>query len=280
MKLGIVIASVAAILSLSVHAATIGGNAGIKAEITNSGNFDVLAAEGGLALSYLGKEWINWGNHAAWTWLDSSLTGDVNTSASNPLESFILGSDPNSFVITGSFGALTFIQTMTLNSASQLGVTISLTNNSGADITGVVWGVGLDPDVDLSVGGGFATSNLILGQGNLAAVSATGLSAGQTLTLANTTSSSAYDIAAFVNFGSCCNPADPAIALAANQIVGSASNANDSISLAYNIGTIEKGKTAVIGYSYTISAIPEAETYALMLAGLGLLGFTARRRSI
>jgi hypothetical protein len=30
--------------------------------------------------------------------------------------------------------------------------------------------------------------------------------------------------------------------------------------------------------SQTIPAIPEPETYAMMLAGLGLLGFVARRR--
>jgi hypothetical protein len=29
----------------------------------------------------------------------------------------------------------------------------------------------------------------------------------------------------------------------------------------------------------TITPVPEPETYALMLAGLGLVGFTARRRS-
>jgi hypothetical protein len=30
--------------------------------------------------------------------------------------------------------------------------------------------------------------------------------------------------------------------------------------------------------SFTVTAVPEAETYALMLAGLGLVGFMARRR--
>ena len=29
---------------------------------------------------------------------------------------------------------------------------------------------------------------------------------------------------------------------------------------------------------YSLSAVPEPETYAMMLAGLGLLGFAARRR--
>ena len=32
------------------------------------------------------------------------------------------------------------------------------------------------------------------------------------------------------------------------------------------------------GYATSITAVPEPETYAMMLAGLGLLGFAARRR--
>jgi len=41
------------------------------------------------------------------------------------------------------------------------------------------------------------------------------------------------------------------------------------------------GSTASIGqYSVAISAVPEPETYAMLLAGLGLVGFSARRRKI
>jgi hypothetical protein len=35
---------------------------------------------------------------------------------------------------------------------------------------------------------------------------------------------------------------------------------------------------SVSGFSYTVPAVPEPETYAMMLAGLGLLGVAARRR--
>lgn len=38
------------------------------------------------------------------------------------------------------------------------------------------------------------------------------------------------------------------------------------------------GGSSVYADNFTITAIPEPETYAMLLAGLGLLGFTARRR--
>lgn len=266
------------VFSMSAHAAVIGSAAGIKADIVDSGNFNTSATEGGLGLSYLGKEWVNWGTHSSWSWLSSSLTGPVNTLGANPLASTILGAGP-SYVVNGAFDGFTFFQTMTLNSPNQIGVTVSLTNNTLSDISGVYWGVGLDPDVDISVGGGYATQNTILGQDADASVSAYGALAGQTLTLANTTSAAAFNIAAYINGGSCCSPVDPAISGALpHQAPLYSTYGDDSISLAYDIGTIGKGKTVIFGYSYTVAAVPEPETYAMMFAGLALIGFISRRR--
>lgn len=273
MKLKIALLAVMSAFSISANAATLGSAAGIEANIVKSGNFNNA---GGLGLAYQGKEWINWGTYSSWTWLSSSATGGVNTyGGANPLGASELASGPN-FVFDGYFGGLTFTQLATLNNPNQIGITVSLTNNTGKEITDVYWGVGLDPDINIAFGGDYDTVNTILGQGELAAVSAYG--SGQTLTLANTTSASAHDIAAFINTSSCCSPVDPVSALAVAQLMGYSTNDDHSISLAYKIGTIGIGKTVTIGYSYTIAAVPEPETYAMLLAGLGMVGFIARRR--
>ncbi len=44
------------------------------------------------------------------------------------------------------------------------------------------------------------------------------------------------------------------------------------------VAGMEGGRTTLSGIATSVSAVPEPETYAMMLAGLGLLGFAARRR--
>ena len=281
MKLTIVAAAVASVFSISAQASTmhIGSATGIEASILDSGNFDTFALEGALGLAYKGNEWVNWGTHSSWGWLNANGTS-VNTLGADPLGTSNLAGDGTNFVLTGVFGSgLTFTQTMTRVNNETIGVQVSLTNNTGSDVTGVQWGVGLDPDVDRNVSlSGYATHNTILGQGAGASVVAEGLLlGGHTLTLENTTSAGAHNIAAFIN-GPCCTPVDPTTAFAGAQFVGFNTTADNSISLAYDIGTMHTGDTKTIGYQY-VMAVPEPETYAMFLAGLGLMGFMARRRS-
>jgi hypothetical protein len=48
--------------------------------------------------------------------------------------------------------------------------------------------------------------------------------------------------------------------------------------LGWSFSRLDNGSERLMLASNTLSPIPEPETYAMLLAGLGILGFTARRR--
>ncbi len=289
-SLKLTVIAIVSAFSVSAQAATmhIGSAAGIEASVLDSGNFDTGAADGALALAFKGNEWVNWGTHSSWMWLNSSLTGPVNTLGSNPLSAVNIFGDGTNITLTGNFGSggLLFTQTMTLSGPDSILVNVSLTNTTSAPITGVQWGVGLDPDVDRNFSPiNYATTNTIIGSGNDAAVMAQSVMfPALSLTLHNATGAGAFDVAAFINSGDCCSPVDPSLAFPP-QLVGFTTTADDSISLAYNIGTLgaygnsAHDFTRSFSYEY-IMAVPEPETYAMLLAGLGLVGFSARRRKV
>ncbi len=59
----------------------------------------------------------------------------------------------------------------------------------------------------------------------------------------------------------------------------SVNNSEISYNLAYDLGTVANHQSVSFGYEY-VMAVPEPETYAMLLAGLGLIGFSARRRRV
>ena len=247
---------------------------------TSSFDFPSPAPTGTPGLSYKGVEFVNIDIPSSWYYLSSSAVGSpfIAQYGVNPLGASTTAG-PLGKIATTVTSDLSFLQTVSITAANQVSVSVQLHNNTGLAITDVKWGVGFDPDQGGS--GKNTTLNTILGQGAGAAVNAydalygTGLG----VTLANTTSAGAFTIASYINSLSCCTAVDPAVALGAGQLVGFSTLADNSISLAYNIGTILSGDTATIGYSYTFAGpIPEPEIYAMMAAGLGLMGFVARRR--
>ena len=253
---------------------TNGGAGGVQATIEDSGNFDSAALPG---LAYQGVEYLNWGTYSSWYWFHDGSASQIAQFGTNPFGATTVGVG-GAAATTFALGGWSFSQTVFAAAPNKLTVHLNLTNNTGAAVSGALWGVGLDPDPDIPFGGGFATLNTVLGQGNAAAVSAVGALGGYSVTLANDTSAAATAITSYINLGNCCVAVDPADAILANQGVGTTNYGDDSISLAYQFGTIADGQTVSIGYSYTF-AVPEPEPFALLLGGLGVVMFVARRRS-
>lgn len=256
-------------------------NGSITAVINDAGNFSSFAdpgsAMGTPGLSFMGTEFINWGTPISWYWLEAGGT-NIAALGSNPLGASTVVTVPGLITTTYSFGGLSFVQTASLVAANSLSVSVSVTNAGATAISGVEYAVGFDPDQGVGGYGDFSTLNTITGTGASASVTAeyAALGGNGTIRLRNTTSAAPYAIAAYID-PICCGTTAPSTILGAGQAYGYSSYGDNGIALGYDIGTLGAGQTATIGYEY-VFAVPEPETYAMLLAGLGLMGFVARRR--
>ncbi|WP_350116312.1 PEP-CTERM sorting domain-containing protein [Nitrosomonas sp.] len=260
---------------------TISGFGTTSARIDDAGYF---SPSGALGLSFMGREYVNHGTFASNWWLNAngaSVAIADEVTGSNPLSSSAFAIGSSIAVVTniaGGGGGWSVVETVSIPTSGHVAVKVQLTNNTGATANHVQWGVGIDPDQGIPGGVGFGTTNTIDGLGNLSSVTAKSLD-GWALTLHNTTSASAFAIAPYVDPVNCCSPVDPAVMLAAAQGIGNYGFADHSINLAYDLGTIANHQSVSFGYEY-VMAVPEPETYAMLLAGLGLIGFSARRRRV
>ncbi len=278
-KLAIAAALAAAFSGGAFAAATTITNGGLTATIGDNGTFDVSGGLGTPGLSWNGVEFVNWGTPASWFVFNASGT-DMTSYSIGPTYAFAgsstFGSGPAA-ATTVAVGGWSFSQVVLAASPDKLTVTLNITNNTGRAVSGM-YSVGFDPDQDISVGGGFGTTNKILATGGASAVSATGSATGATVTLQNDTSASAFSIFPYINPSSCCavvSPVGPAF-----QGLGFTTVADNSINLIYDLGTVAAGQTVSIGYSYVFALVPEPETYALMLAGLAAVVFGGARRRV
>jgi hypothetical protein len=287
-KLAIALTTAAAMgFSASVLADAAITNGTVSAAINNGGTFSVTypgTPDFTPGLSYNGTEIINIDNPSTWWTLESSAGSTTAQYNSNPAGAITsLSGSTAATTLSTTFYDMSMLWTIT--SANTLAVTYSITNTGTSDLTGIYFGTGFDPDQGRfnPTGGTNATTNVIQGQGSDATVVSSALNAaGETVYagLRNTTSAAAYDIRAYIG-GDCCTAVSPSSVFSAGlQSPGFWNLADDSISLAYNIGTLGAGKTASIGYSYVFAPVPEPEIYAMMAAGLGLMGWVARRRKV
>jgi len=171
------------------------------------------------------------------------------------------------------------MSTTTVASPGHLVYSVTITNNTGAASVGALWGFGIDPDQGIPGGFGFDTTNVIDGVGLLSSVTATSAD-GYFITLRDITAAAANLVQPYVDLTTCCSPVDPDFMYSSAQPVGSYGFFDNSINLAFTLGkagVLENGESTVLGYEL-ITGVPEPETYAMFMAGLGLMGFIARRR--
>jgi hypothetical protein len=256
---------------------------GTSATIADSGLFSSSTA---LGLSNGGLEYINLGTWASNYTLrdisgiiataDQALGGD----SSNPFGGVVSMITSNSAYTFGSFGGWDMQMLETITSPGHLVYAVTITNNTGHDVDGVRWGFGIDPDQGVPGGFGNGTTNVIDGVAALASVTATSAN-GYFVTLKDITSANASLLHPYVDPASCCSPVDPLTMHLVDQGLGSYGFSDSSINMAFELGHsgfMKNGESSVMGYELIMGAVPEPETYAMFMAGLGLMGFIARRR--
>jgi|GEM_PF-548186 len=252
------------------------------ATIDDAGYF---SATGSFGLSFMDREYVNLGTFSSnWSLNANGLSAGIayEDSGSNPFASTAITDIDGSVLVTSGPGSdWSIVERVTIPSSGHVAVQIQLTNNTGSTATDVEWGVGIDPDQGVPAGLGFATRNVINAIGDGASVTATSRD-GWALTLADLIGGSAHT-AAYVDPDTCCGPVDPHLMLTSGQLPDNYGLSDRSINLAYDLGTIPNNQSVSFGYEYVMAIeslppVPEPMTYAMLLAGLGLLGFAVRRR--
>lgn len=219
-------------------------------------------------------------------------------SGSNPFGTMTLdlsavAGSPLSITKNGTFEKMSFKQIISFDMDSKIVHTaVTLTNKSDGILNKVVYGVGFDPDQDVSFNGDYSTVNTINGQGVDASVVAVGSASGYSIALNNTTGWTGAHASITSPWGT--DPYTLSSAAAAIDNIG-----DYAIALGFQLGDFAIDQQKTVGYDYVLSChssmnavcnhaipaptpppgpLPEPETYTMLLTGLGLMGFMVRRR--
>ena len=279
-KTCIALALAGGFVSVANAAPTVISLGGTSATIDDSGLFSNSTA---LGLNNTGLEYVNHGTWSSnYTLRDSA--GIIATAdqvfGTNPFGAIPFGATASAVSTSGSLGGWGYVSTVTATAPGHLVYAVTITNHTGSESKGALWGFGIDPDQGIPGTGSFNTTNVIDGVGLLSSVTATS-SDGYFVTLRDITAANSQLVQPYIDPATCCSPVDPLAMYTAAQGVGNYGFFDHSINLAFSLGhdgVLKNQESTILGYELIMGAVPEPETYAMFMAGLGLMGFIARRR--
>ncbi|MGD1085940.1 MAG: VPDSG-CTERM sorting domain-containing protein [Verrucomicrobiota bacterium] len=214
------------------------------------------------------------GNYGVASYIAGTGTLGTTTTQTGPL----------STLTTGSFGGLTFSQTLSFTAGSSIiNYAMTLNNPTGAALNNVVFNTALDPDPDVYQFGSYVTANTIVSPG---IVQATGLDTHNSIIIQGVTPGAAASIIS--DWYS--STIDPYSHLTSEN---DGTPADYAIEDSWDIGTLAAGASETIDYNYIINATPVTSTSTILgppsapdggstlgLLGLALTGFGLIRRKM